>query len=163
MVVALPALVQVSRDQAAAQAQPQTGGRILSVVLSHVGAVWRVTVVPPKERRADSHGRLRTLARRSMRLSADHSFLLPHASSLAVSLALDRGSDAGEALRSVSWGVVGSLRPWADVTLDAGLRGINAKRIRQLNGSVDADWAIVSRWSLRAQSTASSGQDYQPL
>jgi len=45
--VALPALSQVSRDEAAAQAQQQTGGRVLSVELSDAGAVWRVKVVTP--------------------------------------------------------------------------------------------------------------------
>jgi hypothetical protein len=43
--VALPALAQVSRDQAAAQAQQQTGGRVLSVERSDTGTAWRVKVV----------------------------------------------------------------------------------------------------------------------
>jgi hypothetical protein len=47
---ALPAWSQVSRDEAAAQAQQQTGGRVLSVDLADAGgrAVWRVKVVTPR-------------------------------------------------------------------------------------------------------------------
>jgi Peptidase propeptide and YPEB domain len=49
-VAALPAWAQVSREQAAAQAQQQTGGRVLSVDLADAGgrAVWRVKVVTPR-------------------------------------------------------------------------------------------------------------------
>lgn len=44
---ALPAWSQASRDQAAAQAQQQTGGRVLSVELADANGrpVWRVKVV----------------------------------------------------------------------------------------------------------------------
>lgn len=47
---ALPAWAQVSRDQAAAQVQQQTGGRVLAVDLVDSGgrAVWRVKVVTPR-------------------------------------------------------------------------------------------------------------------
>ena len=47
---ALPASAQVTRDQAAAQAQQQTGGRVLAVDLVEAGgrAVWRVKVVTPR-------------------------------------------------------------------------------------------------------------------
>lgn len=47
---ALPTWAQVSRDQAAAQAQQQTGGRVLAVDLAESGgrAVWRVKVVTPR-------------------------------------------------------------------------------------------------------------------
>lgn len=47
---ALPSWAQVSRDQAAAQAQQQTGGRVLAVDLADAGgrAVWRVKVVTPR-------------------------------------------------------------------------------------------------------------------
>lgn len=50
LAAALPAWAQVSRDQAAAQAQQQTGGRVLSVEQSDAGGrtVWRVKVVTPR-------------------------------------------------------------------------------------------------------------------
>jgi uncharacterized membrane protein YkoI len=46
----VPAWAQVSRDEAAARAQQQTGGRVLSVDLADAGgrAVWRVKVVTPR-------------------------------------------------------------------------------------------------------------------
>ena len=45
-----PALADVSRDQAAAAAQRQTGGRVLSVDKSELSRrpVWRVKVVTPQ-------------------------------------------------------------------------------------------------------------------
>ncbi|HYF16275.1 MAG TPA: PepSY domain-containing protein [Ramlibacter sp.] len=47
---ALPAWAQVSRDDAAAAAQRQTGGRVLSVDMADAGgrAMWRVKVVTPR-------------------------------------------------------------------------------------------------------------------
>jgi len=46
----LPAFAAVSRDDAAAIAQRETGGRVLSVELAEAGgrAVWRVKVVTPR-------------------------------------------------------------------------------------------------------------------
>jgi uncharacterized membrane protein YkoI len=47
---ALPVLADVSRDQAAALAQQQTGGRVLSVEQADAGGrvVWRVKVLTPR-------------------------------------------------------------------------------------------------------------------
>ena len=50
LALAAPAWADVSRDQAAAAAQHQTGGRVLSVEKTESGRrpVWRVKVVTPK-------------------------------------------------------------------------------------------------------------------
>jgi hypothetical protein len=50
LVLAVPAWAEVTRDQAAAAAQRQTGGRVLSVdkASSQRGPVWRVKVVTPR-------------------------------------------------------------------------------------------------------------------
>ncbi len=50
LVLCAPAWADVSRDQAAAAAQRQTGGRVLSVERTESGRrpVWRVKVVTPK-------------------------------------------------------------------------------------------------------------------
>ncbi len=50
LAAALPAWAQLSRDDAAAVAQRQTGGRVLSVDMADAGgrAVWRVKVVTPR-------------------------------------------------------------------------------------------------------------------
>ena len=50
LALAGPVLAQVGRDQAAAMAERQTGGRVLAVerVESGSGAMWRVKVVTPR-------------------------------------------------------------------------------------------------------------------
>lgn len=50
LAAALPAAAQVSREAAAAMAQRQTGGRVLSVDRADAGGrpVWRVKVVTPR-------------------------------------------------------------------------------------------------------------------
>jgi len=50
LTLAAPAWADVSRDQAAAEAQRQTGGRVLSVDKTESGrrTVWRVKVVTPR-------------------------------------------------------------------------------------------------------------------
>lgn len=50
LALATPAWADVSRDQAAAAAQRQTGGRVLSVEKTESGRrpVWRVKVVTPR-------------------------------------------------------------------------------------------------------------------
>lgn len=47
---ALPAVAAVSRDDAAAVAQRETGGRVLAVERAEMGGrqVWRVKVVTPR-------------------------------------------------------------------------------------------------------------------
>jgi uncharacterized membrane protein YkoI len=49
LTLAAPAWAEMSRDQAAAAAQRQTGGRVLSVEKAESGRrmVWRVKVVTP--------------------------------------------------------------------------------------------------------------------
>lgn len=50
LALSAPAWAEVSRDQAAAAAQRQTGGRVLSVDKAESGrrTVWRVKVVTPR-------------------------------------------------------------------------------------------------------------------
>ena len=50
LAAALPTWAQVSRDDAAAMAQGQTGGRVLAVELVEADGrvVWRVKVVTPR-------------------------------------------------------------------------------------------------------------------
>ena len=50
LAAALPAWADVSRDEAAAIAQRQTGGRVLSVDVADAGGrpVWRVKVITPR-------------------------------------------------------------------------------------------------------------------
>ncbi len=50
LALAAPARAQMGRDQAAAAAERQTGGRVLAVdrIASGSGAMWRVKVVTPR-------------------------------------------------------------------------------------------------------------------
>lgn len=50
LLASAPAWADISRDDAAAIAQRETGGRVLAVERSNVGgrAVWRVKVVTPR-------------------------------------------------------------------------------------------------------------------
>ena len=50
LALSAPAWAEVSRDQAAAAAQRQTGGRVLSVDKAEAGrrTVWRVKIVTPR-------------------------------------------------------------------------------------------------------------------
>ncbi len=50
LALTMPAWAQMGRDQAAAAAERQTGGRVLAVdrIASGSGAMWRVKVVTPR-------------------------------------------------------------------------------------------------------------------
>ncbi len=108
--------------------------------------------------RADA---LRGQDRRAQRLGIDHSFALNLDSTLALSLALERTRDAGRSARAVSWGVIGSTRPWHALSLDANLRGTRGGGARQINGNVGAAWSINPSWTLLGQFSSSRGQDPQ--
>ncbi len=102
---------------------------------------------------------LRGNARRSLRLGMDHTFLLAEGNSLALSAALERVRNENHDIRAVSWGVVGSIRPWSTVSLDANLRGVQGGGARQINGTVGFAWAIDPRWSLLGQVSSIKGDD----
>ena len=102
---------------------------------------------------------LRTLSRRSVRLGMDHSFVLSEASSLALSVAADRSTEPGYAANTFSWGVLGNVRPWSNVTLDANLRGARTAGAQQINGNIGLGWAMHPNWTLLAQWSSSRGED----
>ncbi|MEP6824551.1 MAG: hypothetical protein ABI919_07015 [Ramlibacter sp.] len=102
---------------------------------------------------------LRTLSRRSIRLGMDHSFILSDTGSLAVSLATDRSIEAGRTSNTLSWGVLGNIRPWSNVTLDANLRGARTAGAQQINGNIGVGWAMHPNWTLLAQLSSSRGED----
>lgn len=104
---------------------------------------------------------LRATARRSYRIGADHSFLLSSESSLTLSAALERIRDHDLETTAVSWGVIGTARPWSAVTVEANLRGVQGSGTRQLIGSMGLAWAIDPGWSLSAQFSSTHGEDPQ--
>lgn len=102
---------------------------------------------------------LRASTRRSMRIGVDHSFLLAEGSSFALSAALERIRNEGRELKALSWGVVGSTRPWANFSIDANLRGAHGGGARQINGSIGFAWAVHPGWSLLGQVSSVRGED----
>lgn len=102
---------------------------------------------------------LRARDRRALRVGVDHSFVVAEGSAVAVSLAADRRTEAGRSARAFSWGIVGSVRPWSSVTLDANLRGSQGSGARQLNGNLGLAWTVSPNWTMLAQFSSSQGQD----
>lgn len=102
---------------------------------------------------------LRATTRRSTRLGVDHTFLLAEGSSLALSAALERIRNEDRELRAMSWGIVGSTRPWSNFSIDANLRGAQGGGARQVNGTLGFAWTIDSRWSLLGQFSSVRGED----
>lgn len=102
---------------------------------------------------------LRASARRSARVGVDHTFLLSQSSSLAVSAALERIRNEQRGLRTVAWGVVGTTRPWTNVSIDANLRGVHGEGASQINGTLGFSWTINQQWSLLGQLTSLKGED----
>ena len=102
---------------------------------------------------------LRASSRRSARLGMDHTFLLSEGSSLALSAALERIRNEDRELRAVSWGVVGTTRPWANFSIDANLRGVQGGGVRQINGALGVAWTINPHWSLLGQFSSVRGED----
>lgn len=102
---------------------------------------------------------LRAGSRRSVRVGVDHTFLLSEGSSLALSAALERIRNEDRELRAVSWGIVGSTRPWTNVSIDANLRGVQGGGARQVNGALGFAWTIDPHWSLLGQFSSVRGED----
>ncbi len=102
---------------------------------------------------------LRAATRRSSRLGVDHTFVLAEGSSLALSAALERIRNDERELRAVSWGIVGSTRPWNNFSIDANLRGVQGGGARQINGALGFAWTIDPRWSLLGQFSSVRGED----
>lgn len=106
---------------------------------------------------------LRAPARRAVRAGADHSFQFGTDTVLATSLAIEREDDFGRRRNAVIWAVVGSIRPWTGVVLDANLRGSHGNTSRVVSGSVGASWIIDPNWSVLGQVSHTRGQDLRPL
>lgn len=100
----------------------------------------------------------------TLRLGVDQSWQggwLPPASSLSTSLAWERvnGSAVG-ASTGWTWGVLGSLSPLANLSLDASLRGANrSDGSSSLNANLAASLNLQRGWSLSLRYTESRGQE----
>ena len=106
---------------------------------------------------------LHTEQRRAQRFGVDHSLSETADGNLSLSVAFERDREEALVRNSVIWGVVGSVQPWAGVTLDANLRGSHGSHQRILNGGAGATWILNPNWSVLAQWTHTIGQDTTAL
>lgn len=105
---------------------------------------------------------LRSQLRKAARIALDHSFPLDQDTTLAVYLGLERGDEGGLRRNTQAWGLLGSLKPWSGVTLDANLRGDHGDGRHALFGSLGLGWSISSQWQLLAQWNRTIGRELRP-
>ena len=109
---------------------------------------------------------------RTTRLGFDQSWPVAFPNSLNTSLAWERTSgDAASGVGSSSafqssantgwiWGVLGTLSPFSQWSLDAAIRGARrSDGAQSLNANVGLRWQPTSNWSLALRYTESRGQD----
>ncbi len=106
---------------------------------------------------------IRAGQRRALRASVDHSWLEDTSGTLATSLGWERLHEQG--LTSQAWniGVVGGLRLWQSVSLDANLRGAQSPGGPVYNGALGLNWAVARGWNASVQYSAVQGQANQAL
>jgi hypothetical protein len=98
---------------------------------------------------------------RTLRFGADHNWLLAAPATLTSSLAWERltGSSAG-AVTGWIWGLLGSLSPLVNVSLDGSLRGANrSDGSSSLNANLAASLNLQRGWSLSLRYTEARGQE----
>lgn len=105
---------------------------------------------------------------RTTRLGIDQSWPVAFPNSLNTSLAWERTSgDGGSGTGPGSgantgwiWGVLGTLSPYSQWSLDTALRGARrSDGAQSLNANVGVRWQPTSNWSLALRYTQSRGQD----
>ncbi len=101
---------------------------------------------------------VRAAQRRALRANLDHSWLEDTSGTLATSLGWERLQEQG--LTSQAWniGVVGGLRLWRSVSLDANLRGAQSPSGPVYNGALALTWAVARGWRASVQYSAIQGQ-----
>ena len=100
---------------------------------------------------------------RTARFGADHIWPLAAPALFTTSLAWERLSGgAGGAVNGYVWGVLGSLSPFANISLDGSLRGTNrSDGSSALSANVAASLNLQQGWSLSLRYTESRGQEPQ--
>ena len=101
-----------------------------------------------------------TSGSRTLRLGVDHSWPALWTTLLSTSLALERiggGSNPGTGL---VWGVLATLSPWPQWSMDASLRGTQSSGGGEsLNTNIGLNWQAARNWSLSLRYTESRGQE----
>ncbi|MEP6770733.1 MAG: SdrD B-like domain-containing protein [Polaromonas sp.] len=100
---------------------------------------------------------------RTTRLGVDQSWPVTLPASFNTSLAWERMSGSVSPTTGLIWGVLGTLSPWSQWSLDGSVRG--ARRSdggESLNANVGVSWQPYGGWSLTLRYTESRGQEPLP-
>ena len=93
------------------------------------------------------------------RVGFDHTWAINLPASLVTSLAVERESGGTMPANGVIWGVLGSVSPWSQWSLDASLRGeTRSTGSNSLNANLGLNWQSFDGWSLAMRYTESRGQ-----
>ena len=93
------------------------------------------------------------------RAGLDHTWAINLPASLVTSLAVERESGGTMPANGVIWGVLGSVSPWSQWSLDASLRGeTRSTGSNSLNANLGLNWQSFDGWSLAMRYTESRGQ-----
>ena len=102
----------------------------------------------------------RTSSGRTTRMGVDQSWPVGFPNSLNTSLAWERTAGDVSPGTGWIWGVLGTLAPFADWSLDAAVRGARrSDGAQSLNANVGLRWQPRTNWSLALRYTQSRGQD----
>ena len=93
------------------------------------------------------------------RLGVDQNWAL-QTGTLSTSLAWERSTGASTSGRSLVWGVLGSVSPWPQWTLDVSMRGAHRSGgASSLNANLGARWQWDSGWSVGFRYTEARGKE----
>jgi hypothetical protein len=100
---------------------------------------------------------------RTTRLGVDQSWPLIWPASLSTSLALERIRGNINPTTGWIWGVLGTLSPWQQWSLDGAVRGARrSDGSESVNANVGVNWQPYGGWSLSLRYTESRGQEPLP-
>lgn len=96
---------------------------------------------------------------RTLRLGVDHSWPVLWTALLSTSLALERMRGSANSTSGLVWGVLGTVSPWPQWSLDASLRGTRGNGGESLNANIGLNWQASAGWSLALRYTESRGRE----
>jgi len=100
---------------------------------------------------------------RTTRLGVDQSWPVALPATLSTSLALERIRGNINPTTGWIWGVLGTLSPWSQWSLDGSVRGARRNDgSESLNANVGVNWQPYGGWSLSLRYTESRGQEPLP-
>jgi hypothetical protein len=96
---------------------------------------------------------------RTLRLGVDHSWPAIWTASLSTSLALERLRGNSNPTSGLVWGLLGTLSPWSQWSLDSSLRGTFSSGGESLNANIGVNWQAAGGWSIALRYTESRGRE----